>query len=97
MNCWKRSFSAVSSRSGNSPSRTRAISASIWSRRFCSSTMRRAGSAWLPSLIWRSKSNSVSKRDSVPTKLRADNWSSQAMAFSVAGVRSNCGSSEPWS
>ena len=36
----------------------------------------------------------VSRRDSVPTKLRSASEASQAIAFSVAGVRSNRGSSE---
>jgi hypothetical protein len=37
----------------------------------------------------------VSRRDSVPTKARSVSPSSQARAFSVAGVRSKCGSSVP--
>ena len=47
--------------------------------------MRLAGSSSLPVLICLSNSNKVNKRDSVPTKLRAVNVPSQAMAFSVAG------------
>jgi hypothetical protein len=43
----------------------------------------------------RSRSNSVSRRDSVPTNWRSLSLRSQAIAFSVAGVRSNCASSVP--
>ena len=55
--------------------------------------MRASGSVSAPSHICRSSSNSVSSRDSVPTKLRSDNEATQAIAFSVAGVRSKWGSS----
>ncbi len=95
-NCWKRSRSAVSSSSGMSPASTRAISASISSRRCCSSAMRFAGSASLPSLICLSSSKQREQArlgaDEADRSLRE---ASQAMAFSVAGVRSNCGSSVP--
>ena len=37
----------------------------------------------------------VLSRDSVPTNERAANDSTQAIAFSTAGVASMCGSSEP--
>jgi hypothetical protein len=47
-----------------------------------------------PSLICLRSSNSVNRRDSVPTKLRSASVPSQAIAFSVAGIRSKCGSSE---
>jgi hypothetical protein len=57
--------------------------------------MRLIGSASVPALICSSSANSVSKRDSVPTNGRSVSDSSQAMAFSVAGVRSNCASSVP--
>ena len=56
--------------------------------------MRTSGSVSVPSFICLSSSNRVSRRDSVPTKLRSVSEASQAIAFSVAGVRSNRGSSE---
>jgi hypothetical protein len=59
------------------------------------SSTRLMGSASVPALICSSSANSVSRRDSVPTKGRSVSDSSQAMAFSVAGVRSNCASSVP--
>jgi hypothetical protein len=94
-NWLKRSFNAVSPKSGGSPARTRSISSSMACRRRSSSCTRTSGSVSLPSPIWRSNSNSVSRRDSVPTKLRSLRLPSQDRARSVAGVRSKCGSSDP--
>lgn len=91
--CWnwaKRSFKPVSSRRSTLPF----SSSAIW----CSSSLlrlRTLGSFCVPSSIWRKSSNRVSRRDSVPTKERSVRLETQVMAFSVAGVRSKCGSSVP--
>ena len=81
LNCWKRSFKAVSSSSGISPPRTLAISASISSRRLCKSATRAAGSRSLPCVICFRSSNKVMRRDSVPTNARCVSVPSQAMAL----------------
>jgi hypothetical protein len=88
-------LTAVSSSSGKSPARTRAISASSSSRFLRRSSARLAGSASVPALICSHSANSVSRRDSVPTNGRSVSDTTQAMAFSVAGVKSNCASSVP--
>src|SRR5690606_5481727 len=49
----------------------------------------------LPAQLGSSRVNSVSRRASVPTTGRSLSDNSRAMAFSVAGVRSNCASSVP--
>jgi hypothetical protein len=60
-----------------------------------SSASRACGSTRVPSTIWRKSSNTVSRRDSVPTNCRCCSPASQARAFSLAGVRSKWGSSLP--
>jgi len=95
MNCWNRSLTPVSSRTGRSPPapgdfRVEFVSPLV-------QLLEPLGGVGLAALGHLPEQGDQCEQPGfVPTKLRSVRVPSQAIAFSVAGVRSNWASSEPW-